>query len=80
MVTSSYLVVYHFDVLLVAAIIIKKIVCLSPSVIILAAFIGYELASFCGIVLAIPVAVVLMEFLSDIEKDKIIARTKHESQ
>jgi len=31
-------------------------------------------------VLAIPVAVILMEFLSDIEKNKNLARTKNEQQ
>lgn len=80
MVTAAYLIVHQFEVFLFAPIIIKKIVGLSPIVIILAALIGYELASFWGVVLAIPVAVILMEFLSDIEKNKIIARTKNESR
>lgn len=77
MVAAAYLIVHQFEVFLFAPVIIKKIVGLSPIVIILAALIGFELASFWGVVLAIPVAVILMEFLSDIEKDKILARTKH---
>ena len=59
---------------------IKKVVGLSPIVIILAVVIGFELGSFWGAILAIPVAVIVMEFLSDIEKNKILARNKNESQ
>ncbi|MEK7069299.1 MAG: AI-2E family transporter, partial [Patescibacteria group bacterium] len=80
LVTIAYLIVHQFEVFLFAPLIIKKIVGLSPIVIILAALIGFELASFWGVVLAIPSAVLIMEFLSDIEKDKILARTKNESR
>ncbi len=78
MVAISYLIVHQFEVFLFAPLIIKKIVGLSPIVIILAALIGFELASFWGVVLSIPIAIILMEFFSDIEKDKILARTKNE--
>ena len=77
MVAISYLIVHQFEVFLFAPLIIKKIVGLSPIVIILAALIGFELASFWGVALSIPVAVILMEFLSDIEKDKNLARHKN---
>lgn len=80
MVTIAYLIVHQFEVFLFAPLIIKKIVGLSPIVIILAALVGFELASFWGVVLAIPVAVILMEFFSDIEKNKTLARIKNESQ
>ncbi len=77
MVIVSYLVVHQFEVFLFAPVIIKKIVGLSPIVIILAALIGFELGGVWGIVLSIPVAVVIMEFLGDIEKDKNLARSKN---
>jgi len=80
MVGISYLIIHQFEVFLFSPVIIKKIVGLSPIVIILAALIGFELASFWGVVLSIPVAVVMMEFLADLEKNKVLARTKHESQ
>src|SRR3989304_3655478 len=75
MVTGSYIIVLQFEVFLFAPLIIKKIVGLSPIVIILSTLIGFELGGFWGLVLAIPVAIIIMEFLSDIEKDKILART-----
>jgi predicted PurR-regulated permease PerM len=80
MVGMAYLIVHQFEVFLFAPVIIKKIVGLSPIVIILAALIGFELASIWGVVLSIPIAVILMELLSDIEKNKTLARTKHESR
>jgi predicted PurR-regulated permease PerM len=78
-VCAAYLIVHQFEVFLFAPIIIKKIVGLSPIVIILSVLIGFELGGVWGGVLAIPVAVIVMEFLSDIEKNKILARTKNES-
>ncbi|MFA5932193.1 MAG: AI-2E family transporter [Candidatus Paceibacterota bacterium] len=75
MVTGAYFIVHQFEVFLFAPLVIKKIVGLSPIVIILAVVVGFELGSFWGAILAIPVSVVLMEFLSDVEKDKILSRT-----
>ena len=79
MVTGSYLIIHQFEVFLLAPLIIKKIVGLSPIVIILSVLVGFELGGVWGGVLSIPLAVIVMEFLSDIEKDKILARTKNES-
>ena len=77
MVSGAYLIIHQFEVFLFAPLIIKRIVGLSPIVIILSALMGFELGGFWGIVLSIPVAVIVMEFLSDIERDKILARTKN---
>jgi predicted PurR-regulated permease PerM len=76
-VTGAYVIVHQFEVFLFSPLIIKKIVGLSPIVIILSVLIGFELGGFWGAVLSIPVAVILMEFLSDIEKDKILSRTQN---
>lgn len=73
-VAGAYLIVHQFEVFLFAPLIIKKIVGLSPIVIILAALVGFELASFWGIVLSIPLSILVIEFTNDIEKHKILAR------
>ncbi|MEK7190171.1 MAG: AI-2E family transporter [Patescibacteria group bacterium] len=75
MVTGAYLIIHQFEVFLFAPLIIKKIVGLSPIVIILSVVIGFELGGFWGAILSIPVSVVVMEFLGDIEKDKILSKT-----
>ncbi|MES3032165.1 MAG: AI-2E family transporter [Patescibacteria group bacterium] len=77
MVAGAYLIIHQFEVFLFAPLIIKKIVGLSPIVIILSVLIGFELGGIWGGVLAIPLAVIVMEFLSDIEKNKTLARTQH---
>ena len=80
MVAGAYLIIHQFEVFLFAPLIIKKIVGLSPIVIILAALIGFELSGFWGLVLGIPVAVIVMEFLSDLEKNKSLARNSNEKK
>jgi predicted PurR-regulated permease PerM len=78
MVSGAYFIIHQFEVFLFSPLIIKKVVGLSPIVIILAALIGFELASVWGMVLAIPLTILLVEFTSDIEKDKTLARTKND--
>ncbi len=78
MVTGAYIIVHQFEVFLFAPLIIKKIVGLSPIVIILSVLVGFELGGFWGAILAIPVAVIVMEYLSDIEKDKTLARASNQ--
>ena len=75
MVTGAYLIIHEFEVFLFAPLIIKKIVGLSPIVIILSALIGFELGGLWGMLLSIPVAIIVMEFLDDIERDKTLARS-----
>lgn len=79
MVAGSYIIVHQFEVFLFAPLIIEKIVGLSPIVIILSVLIGFELSGVWGAILAIPVAIILMEFLNDLEKNKILAKAKNES-
>jgi len=76
MVAGAYLIIHEFEVFLFAPLLIKSIVGLSPIVIILSIVIGFELGGVWGAILAIPIAVVVMEFFSDIEKDKILAKTQ----
>lgn len=75
MVAGAYLIIHQFEVFLFAPLLIKSIVGLSPIVIILSVVMGFELGGVWGAILSIPIAVVFMEFLSDIEKDKTLART-----
>ncbi len=74
-VAGAYVIIHQFEVFLFSPLVIRKVVGLSPIVVILAAVIGFELASVWGLVLAIPVAVFLMELISDVEKHKAIFRT-----
>lgn len=77
-VAGSYIIVHIFENVLITPLIIKGIVGVSPLVVILSILVGYELAGFWGLIIAIPVAVVILEFMNDIEKRKILAREKNE--
>ncbi len=77
LVTGAYLIIHQFEVFLFAPLIIKKVVGLSPIIIILSILIGFEIGGIWGAALAIPLTIIIMEFLSDVEKDKIIARTQN---
>ena len=74
-VAGAYLIIHQFEVFLFAPLIIKKVVGLSPIIIILAALIGFELASFWGVVLAIPLSILAVELSDDIQRHKILARS-----
>jgi len=76
-VALSYIILHQFEVFLFSPLVIKSVVGISPLVVILAALIGFKLGGFWGLVLAIPVSVFVMEFLSDIEKKKIPFRTNN---
>ena len=51
-----------------------------PMVTILALVVGGQLAGFLGMLIAVPVAAVLMEFLSDLEERKIAKLVEAESK
>jgi predicted PurR-regulated permease PerM len=68
-----YFILHQFENYLIYPLIIKKVIGISPLVVVLAIIIGAELAGFLGIILAIPSAVCLLEFLDDLEKKKILA-------
>ncbi len=71
-----YFIVQQFEAYLIAPNVVKRVIGISPLMVILSILVGAKLAGFWGIILAIPAAVVLMEFLSDIEKKKVLARAE----
>ena len=69
-----YMIVQLFESYLLQPVVVEKVVGVSPLVVILSVLIGAKLAGFWGIVLAIPAAVLALEYLGDIKKQKISAR------
>ena len=66
-----YFILHQFETYLIYPLIIKKVIGVSPLVVILSLIVGLQLAGFAGMILAIPFAVCLLEFLDDLEKKKI---------
>lgn len=67
---GGYLVINQLQAHLIYPLVVKKVIGVPPLLVIIALIAGAELAGFLGVILAIPVAAVVREFLSDFEKSK----------
>lgn len=70
LVVGLYVIIHQFENHLFYPLVVKKIVGISPIIVILALVIGAKLAGFLGAILAVPLSAALMEYVSDIEKHK----------
>jgi predicted PurR-regulated permease PerM len=69
-VAGLYIVVNQFEANLIYPLIVKKVVGIPPLLVIVALIAGYTLAGFLGALLSVPVAAVVLEFISDFDKRK----------
>jgi len=72
MVIGLYLIIQQFENNLIYPLVVKKIIGIPPILVILSLVVGGELAGFFGVLLAIPIATVLMELSRDIAERKHI--------
>ena len=70
-VAGLFLIIQQFENHLIYPLVVKKVVGVPPMVSIVALVIGGQLAGFLGILISVPLAAVLMEFFSDLEKNKM---------
>ena len=78
LVSGLYVIVQQFENHLIYPLVVKKVVGVSPIIVILALIIGAKLAGFLGIVLSVPMVSALMEFVEDIEKSRTLFWKKAE--
>lgn len=71
-----YLIIQQFENHLIHPLVVKKIVGIPSLLAILSLIVGAQLAGFLGMIIAVPVAAALMEFLSDVEKQKVVELQK----
>ncbi len=69
-----YVILHQFETYLIYPLIVKKVIGISPLIVILSVIIGFELGGFWGVILSIPMAVLILEFTDDLEKKKILSR------
>jgi predicted PurR-regulated permease PerM len=72
MVIAFYVIIQQFENHLIYPIVVRKVVGVPPLLVIIALLIGINLAGFMGVILSVPLAAALMEFISDIEKKKML--------
>ncbi|MFZ4499988.1 MAG: AI-2E family transporter [Minisyncoccia bacterium] len=66
-----FVIVQQIENYVLAPVIARRMVGIPPLVVLLAFIMGITLAGFWGAIIAIPVAVFVLEYLSDIEKQKL---------
>lgn len=79
LVAGLYVVIQQVESYIVQPLVMKKVTGISPIAVILSVLVGFKLAGFWGLILAIPVAVTLLEYIKDREKNKI-AHEEHEKE
>ncbi len=75
-VAIMYLVVQQVESNIIYPIVVQKVLDIPPLVVIIALVVGARAGGFLGILISIPVAVALTEYLVDVGKSRIAARKK----
>ncbi|MCK4918181.1 MAG: AI-2E family transporter [Candidatus Pacebacteria bacterium] len=70
MVLGFFVIIQQFENHLIYPLVVKKVVGVPPLMVIIALMVGAKLAGFLGLLIAVPIAAILMEFVNDIEKNK----------
>lgn len=68
-----YIVIQQLENYVLGPVVAKRIVGIPPLVVLLAFLVGITLAGFWGALVAMPVAVFILEYMSDIEKRKLVS-------
>ena len=72
LIAGAYVIIQQFEANLIYPVVVKKVVGVSPIIVILALIAGAKIAGFLGILLSVPVAAVLVEIFNDMSKGKKI--------
>lgn len=75
LVAFFYVIIQQFENHLIYPLVVTKVVGVPPLLVILGLIIGAKLAGFLGILLAVPVAAVIQEFISDLDAHRLSNRT-----
>jgi predicted PurR-regulated permease PerM len=76
LVLGLFVIIQQFENHLIYPLVVKKVVGVSPIIVILALIVGGKFAGFLGILLSVPITAALMEFINDVQKDKGVAENK----
>ena len=79
LVIGLYIIIQQFENHLIYPLVVTKVVGVPPLFVILALITGAQLAGFLGIILAVPIAAVIQEIISDVQRKKAGALDKEGS-
>lgn len=69
-ITIGYIIINQLQGHLIYPLVVKKVIGIPPVLVIISLIAGAQLAGFLGVLLSVPVAAVLREFIADLEKAK----------
>jgi len=72
-----YVIVQQIEGHIIYPLVVKKLVDIHPIIVIIALIIGAKIGGFLGILLSVPVAAALGEYLSDVNERRIAAREQY---
>lgn len=78
LITALYFVVQQLEGYFLQPLVVGRATGISPIAVILAVLIGFQLAGFWGLILAVPLAVTALEYIKDLEKNKVKGLEKQE--
>lgn len=70
LVGGLYVIVQQFEAHLIYPVVVKKVVGVPPLLVILALLVGFRLFGFLGVLLSVPIAGAIQEFMSDVDREK----------
>ena len=70
LVAGLYLIVQQFEAHLIYPLVVKKIVGVPPLLVILSLIVGLKMVGFLGVLLSVPIAGAIQEYVSDISREK----------
>lgn len=71
-VVGLYVVIQQLENHIIYPMVVKKVIGVPPMISIIALVIGGQLGGFLGLLVAVPIAAIIMEFIADWEKKKIV--------
>jgi predicted PurR-regulated permease PerM len=75
-----FVLVQQFEAHLIYPVVVKKVVGVPPLMVIMALLVGFKLFGFLGVLLSVPLASAIQEFVSDVDREKTRALAKQLAQ
>ncbi len=76
LILGLYVIVQQFEAHLIYPVVVKKVVGVPPLLVILSLLVGFKLFGFLGILLSVPIAGAIQEYVADVDREKKRALAK----
>jgi predicted PurR-regulated permease PerM len=70
LIAGLYVIVQQFEAHLIYPVVVKKVVGVPPLLVILSLLVGFKLFGFLGVLLSVPMAGAIQEYVTDVDREK----------